>query len=95
MPPDQFRVQLHRQPDQPIGIRAAFASEQEGLVIYALREDAWLEDGWSLFLVCFFFGGRRMRWNWNLNLSFFHFFLITKFTQMCDISGLIEVFFLL
>ena len=54
MPPDQFRVELHRQGDQPLGIQAAFASEHEGLVIYALREDAWLEDGWSFFLFASF-----------------------------------------
>lgn len=53
MPPEQFRVELHRQGDQPIGIRAAWTSEQEGLVIYDVREDAWLEDGWSFFCVCF------------------------------------------
>jgi len=47
MPPDQFRVQLHRQPDQPIGIRAAFASEQEGLVIYALRENGSVVNKWN------------------------------------------------
>ena len=97
MPPEQFRVELHRQGDQPIGLRAAWTSEQEGLVIYDVREDAWLEDGWSFFLFASFFGGPRMRWNRNLNLrvSIFSKILITKFTQMCDISGLIEVFFLL
>lgn len=53
MPPEQFRVELHRQGDQPIGIRAAWTPEQEGLVIYDVREDAWLEDGCSFFFVCF------------------------------------------
>lgn len=53
MPPEQFRAELHRQGDQPIGLRAAWTSEQEGLVIYDVREDAWLEDGWSFFFVCF------------------------------------------
>ena len=71
MPPEQFRVELHRQGDQPIGIRAAWTSEQEGLVIYDVREDAWLEDGCSFFLFASFVFGPRMRWNRKLNLSFF------------------------
>eukprot|EP00434_Breviolum_minutum_P015167 symbB.v1.2.013378.t1/scaffold947.1/size149738/3 len=47
MPPEQFRVELHRQGDQPIGIRAAWTSEQEGLVIYDVRENGSVVKKWN------------------------------------------------